>query len=290
METTLASAHCWFNGILGDREIGSPSIASVNFHLGTSVFDGMMAYWNRDHYYLHKGQEHIRRFQHGCARMGLGFEWSCDELLAGIYDLLKCEAVGTQYVRPIAYRRGPELWITGNKGRKVDVCIFTVRVRRDDDSQIDCHISPIERISSRSVPAQTKVSGAYVNSYLARHTAEEAGFQDAIMLDRRGLVAEASAANIFSIKEGRLFTPQLSSDIFPGITRSTVLEIASGIGLNVEEMEMDPAFLMDAEGAFLCSTLMEIKGLNSIGQKKLRTNELPIYGAIRHAFRDITHQ
>jgi branched-chain amino acid aminotransferase len=290
MTATLASAHSWFNGMIGPREVGAPSIASANFHLGTSVFDGMMAYWNHDHYYLHKGPEHIRRFQHGCARMGLNFEWSCDELLVGIHQLLNCEPVGTQYVRPIAYRRSPELWVTGNKNRRVDVSIFTVRVPGNDDSGISCHISPIERISNKSIPGQTKVSGAYVNSYHARHTAEEAGFQDAIMLDRTGFVAEASAANLFCIKGGRLFTPQLSGDIFPGITRLTILEIAYEMRLNVQEIEMLPAFLLDCDGAFLCSTLMEIKGLNSIGPRKLNTQDLPIYNEIRDAFQRITGQ
>src|SRR5271165_2063702 len=124
---THASRYSWHNGSITEREAGAPSVASISFHLGTGVFDGMMAYWNRDHYYLHRGEEHLVRFRHGAARMGLSVPWSVDEMLRGIHELLELEPKGTQYVRPIAFRGAPELWVTGSEGRPVDVAIFTVR-------------------------------------------------------------------------------------------------------------------------------------------------------------------
>ena len=176
-------------------------MASISFHLGTSVFDGMMAYWNRDHYYIHRVEEHLVRFCSGAARMGLHFSWSIAELSAGITDLLKLEPPGTQYIRPIVFRGAPELWVTGSEGRPVDVSIFTVRTEshRDIDASISCELSEIERISSRSIPGQIKVSGAYVNSFFARKTAEKSGFDDGLMFDREGHLTEASAANVFLI-------------------------------------------------------------------------------------------
>jgi branched-chain amino acid aminotransferase len=290
MTITRASSHSWFNGTIGDREIGAPSVASINFHLGTSVFDGLMAYWNDDHYYIHMGEEHLQRFRRGSARMGLNFQWSVEDLLFGLDSLLKVEPKGTQYVRPIAYRRAPELWVTGNKDRPVDVSIFTVRAERDQDFQISCHVSPVERISSRSIPGQIKVSGAYVNSFHARHVAEEAGFQDGIMLDRRGFVSEASAANFFAIRRQQLITPKLSDDTFPGITRKVVIDIARDLGLDCGEIEMNAENLLKVDGAFLCSTLMEIRGINKIGSRALSTVESPVFAAIITAFRRITHQ
>src|SRR5262245_5621876 len=169
---TQASVHSWCNGQIKQREEGAPSIASISFHLGTGVFDGLMAYWNRDHYYLHRAHEHLERFKQGAARMGLTIPWSVPEMLAGIRALLAVEPLGNQYIRPIAYRRAPELWVTGNDGMPVDVSIFAVQVERDNDAPITCHISPVERVSSRAIPRHTKVSGAYVNSFHARKTAE----------------------------------------------------------------------------------------------------------------------
>src|ERR1044072_8005599 len=97
---TQASAHCWHNGQIVDREEGAPSVASISFHLGTGVFDGIMAYWNGDHYYLHRAEEHLHRFRQGSACMGLVVPWSVQELLDGIVDLLKHEPNETQYIRP----------------------------------------------------------------------------------------------------------------------------------------------------------------------------------------------
>lgn len=289
---TQASKFAWCNGEIRERENGAPSVASNSFHLGTGVFDGMMAYWNDDHYYIHRADEHLVRFRYGASRMGLSISWSVEEMLGGINDLLKLGPTGTQYVRPIAFRGAPELWVTGSQDRPVDVSIFTIgtEAHRDIDASIACHISPVERISSRSIPGQIKVSGAYVNSFFARKTAELAGFDDAIMLDREGRVAEASAANVFVIKNDRLLTPPPNSDVFPGLTRQTIMELAKIKGIEVQETDLRPDDLTKIDGAFLCSTLMEIRALNKLGDQQLNTKELPAYNALVRAFRGTTHQ
>src|ERR1043166_7133703 len=289
---TQASAHCWHNGQIVDREKAAPSLASISFHLGTGVFDGIMAYWNRDHYFMLRAEDHLVRFRHGAACMGLVFSWSIDELLAGIAELLKHEPEGTQYIRPIAFRGGPELWITGSEGRPVDVSIFTVRTEthRDLDAPISCELSSVERISSRSIPRQIKVSGAYVNSFLTRKTAEKSGADDGLMFDREGHLTEASAANVFLISGDQLITPRLKPDVFPGITRQVVLEIARGIGLDAHESELRREDLAAIDGAFVCSTLMEIRAISKLGERPLPTIERPQYKNVVTAFRTITHQ
>jgi branched-chain amino acid aminotransferase len=289
---TEASTHAWCNGEIKARECGAPSVASISFHLGTGVFDGMMAYWNQDHYYIHRVEDHLVRFRQGAARMGLCIPWTVDEMMAGIQSLLELEPKGTQYVRPIAFRGGPELWVTGAEGRPVDVSIFTVRTEqhRDIDAPISCELSSIERISSRSIPGQTKVCGAYVNSLLARRTAEEAGFNDGIMFDREGHLAEASAANVFLLKDDLLMTPQLNPDVFPGITRKVFLEISEQLGIETKEMELLREDLENIDGTFLCSTLMEIRAVSRLGQRELSTAELPTYRSLVNAFRKLTRQ
>jgi branched-chain amino acid aminotransferase len=289
---TQVSTYSWCNGEIKDREKGAPSVASISFHLGTGVFDGMMAYWNGDHYYVHRAEDHLVRFRQGAACMGLVFSWSVAELLAGIMDLLKLEPTGTQYIRPIAFRGGPELWVTGSEGRPVDVSIFTVRTdaHRDLDDPISCEISSVERISSRAIPGQIKVSGAYVNSFLARKTAEKSGFDDGLMFDREGCLTEASAANVFLIAGELLLTPRLKPDVFPGITRQVLLELAHGKGMEIREAELQQQDLAGIDGAFLCSTLMEIRALSRLGERPLPTVELPMYKSLVSAFRTLTHQ
>jgi branched-chain amino acid aminotransferase len=226
----------WCNGELREREAGAPSVASISFHLGLGVFDGMMAYWNHNHYYIHRVDEHLDRFRHGAARMGMSIPLSVDQMREGIDTLLAYEPRGTQYVRPVAYRRGPELWVTGAEGRPVDVSIFTVRAdaHRDIDAPMRCQISGIERISSRSIPGQIKVCGSYVNSFHARRTAEAAGLDDGIMLDREGRLAEASAANVFVIMGDRLVTPPLNPDVRSRLTPAVayVYDINNGLAGN----------------------------------------------------------
>lgn len=289
---TQASAHCWHNGEIVQREQGAPSLASISFHLGTGVFDGLMAYWNRDHYYLHRAEEHLVRFREGAACMGLTFPWSAEELLAAINELLKHEPQGTQYIRPIAFRGGPELWVTGSEGRPVDVSIFTVRTEqhRDLNKPISVELSPIERISSRSIPRQIKVSGAYVNSFHARRTAERNGAEDGLMFDRDGHLTEASAANVFLISGDRLITPKLKPDVFPGITRKVFLELARDNGVDARESELRREDLKGIDGAFVCSTLMEIRAISRLGEVPLSTCELPLYKTLTTAFRTLTHQ
>jgi branched-chain amino acid aminotransferase len=287
---TQASTHAWFNGAIAPREAAAPSVASISFHLGTGVFDGLMAYWNRGHYYLHRAEEHLVRFKQGSARMGLEIPWTTEQLLTAIHELLAREPPGTQYVRPIAYRKGPELWVTGSQDKPVDVSIFTVRVDRDIDTLITCHLSPVERISSRAIPGHTKVSGAYVNSFNARRTAELAGFNDGIMLDREGRLTEASAANFFVIAEDRLLTPPLNADVFPGITRQVALELARDAGIEVSEVNLLPSALKGIDGAFLCSTLMEIRAVSRLDAAELDTAAHPIYRTVLGSFRDLTHQ
>ena len=224
--------------------------------------------------------------------MGLVFSWSVEDLLAGVTELLKLEPKGTQYVRPIAFRGGPELWVTGSEGRPVDVTIFTVRTEghRDIDAPMSCEMSTVERISSRSIPGQMKVSGAYVNSFFARKTAEKSGFDDGLMFDREGYLTEASAANVFFIAGDQLLTPRLKPDVFPGITRLVFLELARGQGIETRRSRVAPRDLAGIDGAFLCSTLMEIRAISKLGEHTLQTTELPMYKSLAGELRALTHQ
>ncbi len=284
------STHAWFNGQVCAREAGAPSVASVNFNLGTAVFDGMVAYWNHDHYYLHCGEEHFARFRDGSARLGLPITWSVEQMVQGVHDLLAVEPKGTQYIRPIAYRRVPWLFITGTEQWPVDVSVFAVPMPRDTDETITCQLSPVERISSRSIPGQTKVSGSYVNSYWARRTAESAGFTDGIMVDREGRLTEASAANLFVIRGDRLLTPPLNPEVFPGITRQVIKSLARREGIECREVDLRAEDLRSIDGCFLCSTYMEIRAVSRLEQRPLGTPEHPVFRTVLGAFRRLVHE
>lgn len=283
-----ATPIAWHNGKLVEREQAAPSIASHSLHLGIGVFDGIMAYWNGDRYYIHRLESHLDRLRNGSTNMGLEFAWSNEDLKMGILSLLDEVPKTNYYIRPIVYRSVPQL--NFSDAMPVDVTILAVTIARDVDTSITCHISQYERVSGSAIPITWKICGTYVNSYLSRRAAELAGFNDAILLDREGRITEAAVANLFLLKKDTIITPALTPNIFPGITRATILDIAISEGIEVIERDIRPEELGNFDGAFLAATMMELKPLTSIHPYQYDSSTHPLFRRILEEFREITHQ
>lgn len=282
------AAKAWHNGKLVEREQAAPSVASHSLHLGVGVFDGIMAYWNGDRYYIHRLEAHLDRLRNGATNMGLQFSWSNQDLKSGLLSLLERIPATNYYIRPIVYRAGA--YLNFNDEMPVDVTILAVTIARDVDKSLTCHISKFERVSGHAIPVTWKICGTYVNSYLSRRAAQTDGFDDAILLDQKGRITEATAANIFLIQKDTIITPTLTENIFPGITRSTLLDIASAVGIEVIERDIFPEELGNFEGAFLAATMMELKPLASIEHHHYESSNHPLFRKFLHEFRQITHQ
>ena len=283
-----ATAIVWHNGRVVEREQAAPSIASHSLHLGIGVFDGIMAYWNSSHYYIHCLDAHLDRLRNGATQMGLEFSWSNADLKIGISSLLDQLPATNYYIRPIVYRSVPQL--NFNDLMPVDVTILAVTIDRDVNKSLTCHISPYQRISGNAIPLSWKICGTYVNSYLARRAAQAAGFNDAILLDQQGRITEAAVANLFLIQKDKLVTPALTPHIFPGITRLTIIDIAKNLQIPVEERDIQPADLENFDGAFLAATMMELKPLSTIHPYKYDTSNHPLFRSCLKEFQEITHQ
>jgi branched-chain amino acid aminotransferase len=251
-----------------------------------------MAYFNKEHgcYHLYYINAHLERLMNGSCKMGLELSWSVEDLKQGIIELLEKEPQNTYYIRPIVYRSVPQINITGSDSMPVDIAIFGVRVPQRIDTSIACHISPIERISGSAIPIEWKICGTYVNSYLARRTAEKSGFNDGIMLDKKGRITEASASNIFFLTKESIVTPALTSEIFPGITRYSLLNLARELRVEVIERDIFPREINSFEGAFLASTLMELKPINVIDTVQYESYKHPIFIALLKKFRESIEQ
>lgn len=282
----------WFNGKIVSRETAAPSIASNSFHMATGVFDGIMAYWNVNHYYLHRAKDHLTRFKNGSRSMDLDFPWTAPQLEEGIHELLRHCENRTYYIRPISFRGGTSVpaitW--RNIDTPVDVCIFGVPVERDQSRPMSCQISPIQRVSSRAMPVLWKACGVYVNSFLAQQRAEESGFDTGIMLDSLGRIAEAPTSNIFFVDDRGLTTPSLTKEIFPGITRQVVLDIAAELSIRVSERDVYPSELPKFNAAFLCATLIELRPVTGIDEFCYSSGKNEPFEAILERFQAITHQ
>jgi branched-chain amino acid aminotransferase len=280
----------WLNGQLVPLALAAPSVASSTFNMGTGVFDGLMAYWNTDHWYLHRAAEHLSRFQHGSTHMDLASRWSADTLRHGAHDLLKHCRPRTTYIRPITYRPDPELLLVTAQKAPVSVCMFGVEVQRDIDEPVSCELSSVERVSSNAIPVAWKVCGAYANSFLAQRGAMTNGFDTALLLDRRGFISEAAAANVFFLSGQRIVTPALHADVFPGITRSLLLRLCRELNLDAAERDVHPRELDGFDAAFLCSTLLEMRPISQIAGYAYGSASHPVFTALLDHFRAITHE
>ena len=278
----------WHNGRLVQREQAAPSIASHSLHLGVGVFDGIMAYWNGDRYYIHRLEAHLNRLRHAANEMGLAFSWSNEDLTSGIQSLLDEVPPTDYYIRPIVYRGGAYLNFSENL--PVDMTILGVTIARDVDKPLTSHISSFERVSGRAIPVNWKICGTYVNSYLSRRAAQMSGFDDAILLDQDGRITEATAANLFLLQQDTVITPALTPNIFPGITRDTLLDVAQALGIEVVERDVRPSELGDFDGAFLAATMMELKPLATIDNYRYDSWNHPLWSQFLKEFREITHQ
>jgi branched-chain amino acid aminotransferase len=285
----VVSDSAWVDGELVPRELGAPSLASSTCHMGTGVFDGIMAYWNGDHFHLHRLREHLLRFKTGAARMDLPFPWEPEQLEAGIRALLDSCPRRTHYIRPIAFRGAPEIMLVASRELAVNACIFAVEVERDVRDPLRGTIVEVERVSSRAIPVAWKVCGTYANSFLAQRRAFERGADVGVLLDGAGRLAEASTSNLFLIRDGALVTPSLDADVFPGITRRSVLEIAERIGVEAIERPVDPLELAGCDGAFLASTMLELRPFSAIDDVRFATAADPLYRRIRAEFDAATH-
>jgi len=285
----VVSELAWVDGAIVPREQGAPSLASSTFHMGTGVFDGLMAYWNGDRYRLHRAEEHLVRFKTGAERMDLPFPWTVAQLEAGIRELLDTCPRRTHYIRPIAFRGAPEIMLVASRDLPVSACIFAVEAERDVADPMRGTVVEVERVSSRAIPVAWKVCGTYANSFLAQRRAFERGADVGVLLDGAGRLAEASTSNLFLIDGETLVTPSVDADVFPGITRRSVLAMAQRLGVPAVERAVDPAELGCCDGVFLASTMLELRPFAAIDGHRFATARHPLFRRIRAAFDAETH-
>ena len=280
----------WVDGAVRPLETATVSAASASHQYGIGVFDGLMAYRTSGRALLFRAREHLERFTGSTAQMGLRLSWTAEAVEAAVHELLAALDPRDWYIRPLATLPGPRIVLTPDAADEpARLAIFAMEVnRRETPAPLRCQISGYERVSGRAIPVRWKTFGAYTNSYLVRREAQQAGFDDGVMLDREGHVAECSAANLFFLRGSELVTPSLTDDIFPGITRGIVLQLAHELGLCCEERKVAPSELDGFEAAFAGATLMELRPIVSIGDVKYAADSHPCFRCLLHGFRELT--
>lgn len=262
------------------------------FLYGTSVFEGIRAYYNKeqDKMYAFRVREHYERIMNSCKIMHMHPKYSVDELCDITKELLQKNNYKTgAYIRPTIYKSaqkvGPGLYDNPDS-----VLIFTTALGDyvDTAKGLSVCVSSWNRVEDNSIPPRAKISGSYANTALIVTEARMAGFDDAIVLSKNGNVSEGSAMNLFLVEGNNLITTPATSNILVGITRNTVMELAKEINLNVIERIINRTELYIADEAFYCGTGAQIAPITKIDNRKVGDGNVgDITKAVQRLYFDI---
>lgn len=256
--------YIWLNGELVDWRNANVHVLTHGLHYASSVFEGERVYDGE----IFKLTEHTERLIKSAEILGFDIGLSVDEINKACLDTIAANKIVDGYVRPVAWR-GSEMMGVSAQQNKINLAVaawvwpsyFDPEARMKG---IRLQLSDWKRPSPETIPTQSKAAGLYMICTLSKHKAEADGFDDAVMLDYRGRIAEATGANIFFTKGGVLHTP--TPDCFlDGITRRTVIDLAKARGIEVVERAIMPEEMAEFEECFLTGTAAEVTPVGSIG-------------------------
>ena len=256
----------WMNGEFVPWKEAKVHVLTHGLHYASAVFEGERAYGGR----VFKLTEHNQRLHTSADLMGFKIPYTVAELDAATIELLKRQGFADAYVRPIAWR-GSEMMGVSAQNNKINVAIAIWQWGSyfnpaEKLKGIKLDLAEYRRPDPMTAPSKAKAAGLYMICTISKHAAEAKGYADAMMLDYRGQVAEATGANIFFIKDGVIHTPD--PDCFlNGITRQTVIELAKRRGLDVIERAIMPEELSTFSECFLTGSAAEVTPVSEIGGK-----------------------
>lgn len=234
---------------------------SQTMHYGAGVFEGIRAYKTEVGAQVFKAKEHYERLHFSAEKMHIKLNYSVDELTALTYELLERNNLEDAYIRPLVYL-GANMQLQPTNEVHVMLCAWEWG-KYLGDTQLSLMTSSFQRPNPKSCFVEAKVTGHYTNSILATTEAKQKGFDEALLLDMNGNIAEGPGANFFYEKDGKLFTCPLGN-ILSGITRQTIFELCDEFGFEIEEKLFTPADVYQADGAFFTGTAAEVAPIKSL--------------------------
>lgn len=252
----------YFNGRMQKATAAHVNLYAQTLHYGYGVFEGIRSYETARGARIFKSNEHYERLIRSCQLMNIPFDYSVDQLTDITYEVLAGNNIKSAYIRPLVLC-GANMSLTAGKESMLVIAAWDWTYL--EDKLLRLQISPFCRPHPRSLKVEAKAVGHYVNSILATTEAKSAGYDEALLTDFEGYLAEGPGANLFFEKDGRLFTPA-TGNILPGITRATVMELCYELGIACEEGQYYPEELFEADSAFYCGTGAEVKGIASVNE------------------------
>jgi branched-chain amino acid aminotransferase len=252
----------WFNGKLVNWHDAKIHVLTHGLHYGTGVFEGIRAYETKRGTAVFRLTDHLKRFYRSAKIYFMEMPYSLDELREACKAVVRENGLKSAYIRPIAFRGYGEMGLYPlNSPVDVVVAAWSWGTYLGDEgirNGIRVKTSSFRRIDVNTIPAGVKATGQYINSVLAKVEAKMAGYDEAVMLDSRGMVSEGSGENIFMVRNGVIYTPSTASGILEGITRDSVFQIARNLGLQVIERDLTRIDFYYADEAFMTGTAAEV--------------------------------
>lgn len=254
----------WFDGKIVPWADAKLHVLSHGLHYASAVFEGERAYGGE----IFKLQEHTERLHASANILGFTIPWSVAEIDAATVDLLKRQGFQDAYVRPIAWRGSEMMGIAAQKNTiHLAIAIWQWPSYFDPAQKlkgIRLDMAEYCRPDPRTAPSRAKAAGLYMICTMSKHAAEQKGYADALMLDWKGRVAEATGANVFFVKDGKIHTP-VADCFLNGITRMTVIDLARKRGIDVIERDIMPEEMAGMEQCFVTGTAAEVTPVSEIG-------------------------
>jgi len=263
----------WMNGRLVPWAEATIHVATHSLHYGTGIYEGIRAYETDAGPGLFRLTDHIARFYRSGKILGMPMPYSVAEIVAACKETVRSTGLASCYVRPIAY------YGYGHMGMDVTPCSVDVAILcwpwssvRGSDSQargLNLKVSSWQRHDHNAMPPAAKTTGGYVTSSLAKTEALRAGYDDCILLNRQGLVAECTAENLFVVRDGAIHTPPQTAGALQGLTQDTVTALARDLGHEVRVTEMSRSDLYIADEVFCSGTASEVTCVRAVDDRPL---------------------
>jgi branched-chain amino acid aminotransferase len=282
-------AKIWMNGELVDWADAKIHVGAHGLHYGSGVFEGIRAYETPKGSAVFRLTDHLRRLQNSAQLLNMELPFSVDDLHSASMELIRTNGLDECYLRPIAFFGYGELGVAA-ASNPVDVVIMswpwgTYLGAEGFEKGIRAKISSWTRVGPNVIPHVAKATGIYLNSMLAVMEANRGGYDEAILLTDDGFIADGSGENVFIVKDGTIYTPDLSASILPGITRDTIIQIAQDLGYTVVEKQLIRTDLYLADEAFMTGTAAEVTPLREVDDQWIGPPG-PVTQAVQKAYLD----
>jgi branched-chain amino acid aminotransferase len=284
---TVDGITVWSEGqVLPDATLGLHALTHA-LHYGSSVFEGIRVYPTRQGAAIFRLREHVARLFEGAATYGMTLPFDADAMFETIRATVGASGLNSAYVRPLVYYAGTTVRLAPETICETNVLIAVLPFAglRPGQVQYSAGLTTVMKTPSASLPSHVKAGGHYTNSIRALHEVNRRGFDEAVLLNDRGEIAEGSGENIFVVRDGTLYTNDRSADILPGITRDSVLTLAREAGMSVMIRPLTVDDLAEADEAFFTGTAAEVVPISRFESRAM--TEGPLTERLRKTYASI---